>query len=242
MNHPHLTLVDGTSALSPGVQVEAELAKDRWDARRIPGFHYAPHTGNNYVNFLPIPELFRPVVKDYARCLLAAGRGAGSIDRAVSHLGHFFTFFLERYPGIQTFQPLCEQDIDAFIMRMKADAQSRGVQHLDRFVYYGISSLDGLLSYLERLQHPMKPLEPLSRITWPHHYPKNPFTKAKTFKHIPQTVLTQLETHLHHLTPTYIPVVILLRASGWRISDVLYLKLDTCLEQDNDHYWLMGDI
>jgi len=41
MNQSHLTLVDGTSALSPSAQVEAELAKDRWDARKIPGFHYA---------------------------------------------------------------------------------------------------------------------------------------------------------------------------------------------------------
>jgi hypothetical protein len=55
-------------------------------------------------------------------------------------------------------------------------------------------------------------------------------------------VLDQLDAHLQHLLPTYIPIVILLRASGWRISDVLYLKLDTCLEQDGDKFWLVGDI
>src|SRR5437588_6854461 len=55
-------------------------------------------------------------------------------------------------------------------------------------------------------------------------------------------VLTQLDAHLEHLASTYIPIVILLRASGWRISDVLYLKLDTCLEQDGDKFWLVGDI
>src|SRR5205823_4626711 len=30
--------------------------------------------------------------------------------------------------------------------------------------------------------------------------------------------------------------------SGWRISDVLYLRLDTCLEQEGDKFWLVGDI
>jgi site-specific recombinase XerC len=30
--------------------------------------------------------------------------------------------------------------------------------------------------------------------------------------------------------------------SGWRIFDVLYLKWDTCLEQDGDKFWLVGDI
>ena len=55
-------------------------------------------------------------------------------------------------------------------------------------------------------------------------------------------MLDQLDAHLQHLHPTYIPIVILLRASGWRISDVLYLKLDTCLEQDDEKFWLVGDI
>ena len=32
-------------------------------------------------------------------------------------------------------------------------------------------------------------------------------------------------THLH---PTSLPVAILLRATGWRISDVLYLKINSC--------------
>jgi hypothetical protein len=55
-------------------------------------------------------------------------------------------------------------------------------------------------------------------------------------------VLNQLDAHLQHIHPTYIPIVILLRASGWRISDVLSLKLDTCLEQDGEKFWLVGDI
>src|SRR6266851_4211659 len=59
---------------------------------------------------------------------------------------------------------------------------------------------------------------------------------------ISQNVLQQLDTHNQHLSPTYISIVILLRASGWRISDVLYLKLGNCLEQDGDKYWLVGDI
>ena len=36
--------------------------------------------------------------------------------------------------------------------------------------------------------------------------------------------------------------MVVLRASGWRISGVLFLKLDTCLEQEGENYWLVGDI
>ncbi len=44
MQTPPLWLVDGTTVLSPAAQVEAEFAKDRWDARNIPGLRYAPHS------------------------------------------------------------------------------------------------------------------------------------------------------------------------------------------------------
>src|SRR5262249_53059748 len=61
-------------------------------------------------------------------------------------------------------------------------------------------------------------------------------------KYIPQAVLKQLDQHLDQLTATYIPVMIVLRASGWRISDVLALKWENCLEQQNEKYCLVGDI
>lgn len=62
-------------------------------------------------------------------------------------------------------------------------------------------------------------------------------------KYIPDGVLLQLKEHLEHLTPPeYIPVVILLMASGWRGSDVLNLKYDTCLECTEQGWYLQGDI
>jgi hypothetical protein len=40
----------------------------------------------------------------------------------------------------------------------------------------------------------------------------------------------------------YIPIVILLRASGWRISDVLNLRYDKCLDRTSQGWYLCGDI
>jgi integrase len=102
--------------------------------------------------------------------------------------------------------------------------------------------LEELVNYLERTQNLVKPKEPVTRIIWPHHYPHLDLRRNEGVKYIPQTVLSQLDTHLQHLAPASIPIVILLRASGWRISDVLFLKLATCLEQDGEKYWLVGDI
>ncbi len=110
------------------------------------------------------------------------------------------------------------------------------------YVSYHIQKLEGFLYYLERIQSPLRPKLPTARLIWPHHYPPLDNQKPTQIKYIPQTVLAQFDAHLHHLPASQIPVMILLRASGWRLSDVLYLKLDTCLEQHGDKFWLVGDI
>src|SRR5260370_10102005 len=100
----------------------------------------------------------------------------------------------------------------------------------------------GLLFYLERVEHPIKPSEPTTRIIWRDHYPKVDHSGSGQVKYIPQTVLSQLDAHIQHLRPFYIPLITLLRASGWRISDILFLKWDTCLEQEGEKISLVGDI
>jgi hypothetical protein len=47
---------------------------------------------------------------------------------------------------------------------------------------------------------------------------------------------------MHNLPAKYLPIVILLRASGWRIGDILNLRYDTCLERTPSGWWLCGDI
>ena len=219
-----------------------ELAKDRWDARNIPGLQYAPHTGLYFVDFLCIPKVFRPPVKEYARFLLGAGRSAGTLYGHVHYLGHFFAFFIQRYPDARTLRDLTEQDVTAYVLHLKTTTNARGRKNSDRKIGERVHYLEGLLSYLERIQSPMRPSTPTPRIIWPHHYPHWEKSPSEQVKYIPQMVLKQLNAALHHLDPVYIPIVILLRASGWRISDVLYLKIDTCLQQDQNRYNLVGDI
>lgn len=237
-----LKLVEGTAALAPSVLLEAELAKDTWDARNIPGLRYAPHTSNYLINFTGVPAVFRPAVKEYAKFQLASGRAAGTLHGYASHLGHFLTFFVQRSPSTATLQDLNSQDINDFIITLKATLSKREVKDMNGHVWYHIHALEGFLAYLERIQSPLKPTEPTARIIWPQHFPRRNHAEPHQVKYIPQSVLRQLDAHLQHLSAIYIPVVIILRASGWRISDVLYLKLDTCLEQLAGKYWLVGDI
>jgi integrase len=237
-----LRLVNGTAAFSASSLLDAELAKDRWDARNIPGLAYQPHGNSPYVNFFCVPEAFRPVVKDYVTSQLASGRVAKTLNWSAYCLADFFTFFTQRYPQTCHLHALCEQDIDAFVTHLKATAVARQLKDTYQYICHRVCVLEAFLNYLERVQHSLKPVEPTTRLIWPHHYPKRETKETTSVKYIPQSILRQLESHLQRLPPACIPIVILLRASGWRISDVLYLKSDTCLQQDGDKYYLVGDI
>lgn len=234
--------IDGTSTFTSTTLIEDEFTKDRWDARNIPGLRYAPHQSNYYINFTGIPSIFRPMVKDFFKFLVAADYATKTLANRAGQLSHFFAFFLQRYHATSTLQPLTEQDVDAFVIYLRASVHQRHLKGGDRYVWEHVKALEELLSYLERRQHPARPDEPTTRIIWPHHYPQLDIRQKECIKYLPQHVLVQLDAHLHHLPALYIPVVALLRASGWRISDVLYLKQDTCLEQANGKYWLVGDI
>jgi integrase len=242
MQHFPLSLVEETAALHPADHLEVEFAKDRWDARNIPGLRYGPHGTQYYINFLHVPTRFRPLVKCYARFKFTEGRVAMTLKRGVYCVGNFLTFFVQRYPQCSTLQALSVHDIDSFIGVLKAEVEARKLKDQYQHLHHHILYLEDFLCYLERSQHPLRPCEPTTRIIWPHHYPKRDSPRSGKVKYIPQFVLRQLDAHLQQLPPRYIPIVILLRASGWRISDVLYLKLDTCLEQNDGKFWLVGDI
>src|SRR5260370_3602686 len=236
-----LHLTDGTAALSPASQIEAEFAKDRWDARNIPGLQYAPHNTHYWVNFLHVPQAFRSVVKNYARFKFTEGRVAQTLQRAVYCVGHFLTFFVEHSPSSTTLHGLSTHDVDRFIVFLKATAKQEQLKDTFQYLQSRISYLEEFLCYLDLSQDPIRPSERTARLIWPHHYPKGEPVKS-TVKYLPHEVLSPLDAHLQHLPPACIPIVILLRASGWRISDILYLKRDTYLEQNADQFCLVGDI
>lgn len=243
MEPPSFQLIDGALALTSCTPFEAEFAKDRWDAHNIPGLRYPAHTSHYGIGFTPVPADWRLLIKEYAKYLIAADRSSDTIDHLVRHLGHFLHFFSLRYPGTTNLHHLRTQDIDDFIAWIRADVQRRKLKNSNMHVSHRIQALAGWLSYLERSNHPVKPHLPLSRLIWPYHYPPVDYrSPSNSIKYIPQAVLEQLDRHLHQLTALYIPVMIVLRASGWRISDVLALKWENCLEQQNEKYCLIGDI
>ena len=100
-----------------------------------------------------------------------------------------------------------------------------------------------MLRHAQITDAPLAPNVIIDKLIFSEDIPKKPIKSANSIKYLPEEILEQLENNLEHLSPAkYIPVIIVLRASGWRISDVLNLRYHNCLVQAGDDYYLSGDI
>jgi integrase len=230
--------ISPTAALDP---VEAELAKDIWDVRHLPGVWYEPHQSAHLLNFTKIPTPFRALVKQYlrfsiTRCSLSACR-----DRLI-HLGLFFDWYCSTYPSAGDVHHLTRTDIEIYLVHLQARTNRYGKPTSADQRWRAVHALKFLLEYLERSSSPAAPLVPVSKLIWPGDCGIQPRLVPNRIKYVPEFVLQQFEQHVHTLPAVYLPAVILLRASGWRTSDILNLRYDTCLERTPSDSWLCGDI
>jgi len=150
----------------------------------------------------------------------------------------FLRFIHEQHPHWQNFKGILRKDMESYLTWYRAYTEGWRKQHYEYLV-----SLRSFLDYIQRAGYPEAPEKPHSSLLFKEDFPKRAIRSEEDIKFIPEGVLKQLEESLEQLTPSeYIPVVILLRATGWRISDILNLRYDNCLDRTTQGWWLCGDI
>ena len=214
-----------------------ETEKDIWDVRKIPGTKITENRSNYSLNFSKIPVPFRSLTKRYIKFRITiVSQSQGGHDLA--GLGLFLGFLYERHPTWKDLRNLTRKDMEAYLFWYRAYSEGWKAQH-----YKFLIGLDTFLKYIQRAQYPEAPELPSVLLLFKEDRPKIPQRTGNDIKYIPEGVLEQLEDHIEHITSTeYIPVVILLRASGWRISDILNLRYDKCLDRTSQGWYLRGDI
>jgi integrase len=220
----------------------AEFGADVWDVRRIPGARYLPHGSHRRLDFRGVPAGCQPLVKDFVRGLIAAGRSYNLCRLYLVGAREFLTRSRPEPLAPEDLRGLTAKDVEAYVLRLRGLPDGTGKPRSANQVNRMLIALNQFLRYLQRVDSPFAPAQPVERILWPEHWQAEPRRRLRREQIVPVPVLEQLDRHIHRLKAEYIPVVAVLRASGWRISDVLNLRHDTCLEHDDRGWFLCGDI
>jgi site-specific recombinase XerD len=231
----HLTLVETPEEAE--LRAQADFERDVWHIDALPGISRKDHWPQKIISFVRVPESYRPATKAYAKYLLVAmGKSAGTLIGNILYIARFLEYWTLRYPERISLAGLSVHDLSDYVTHIRASTSTPARIH-DH--YYGIWRF---AVWLQRIEHPTAPTRPADRLFDPTIAPKPKRHSQAQQKWIPESVLRQLDTKIQHLDSMYVPIVVILRASGWRISDVVSLRYDTCLQQENDKWWLVGDI
>ncbi|MCH5583494.1 tyrosine-type recombinase/integrase [Shimazuella sp. AN120528] len=211
-----------------------EFDKDIWDIRKIPGAKLSLTKTEYLLTFDSIPEKYRPFVKRYFKMKVYL-IGINQLRENRIALAMFFRFLEEHYPEWIDLSRLNRGHMEKYMVWHK--------ENYPQLTKNYWSSLYVFLEYIERAEYPEAPKISVNRLLFREEITKKPLTYRSAAKYIPEEVIQQLEDNLEYLSPSeYIPIVILLRASGWRISDILNLRYDTCLHRTDLGWYLQGDI
>ncbi|MES9731576.1 tyrosine-type recombinase/integrase [Bacillus sp. AP50] len=214
-----------------------EFEKDVWDVRNIPGARFPDHESRHKLNFSDIPAPFRPVAKRYLKFRISyLSHGQCSLDVRIIKV--FLNFIYNKYPAWNDLNALARKDIEDYLVFHNKKFHDKPFSKKSYLI-----ALNVFLETIEKLQFDEAPTVPVNLLLFKEDVPRVVTRTENDIKYIPENILQQIEEKLEHVKPSkYIPVIALLRATGWRISDILNLRYDKCLEQTSQGWYLCGDI
>lgn len=214
-----------------------EYEKDIWDCRNISGAKITNGSTNYNLNFLDIPEVFRALVKRYIR-FRSTVNSQSHCNLDIMALRLFTNYIHDKEPSWESLALLTREHMEGYLSWYKDYA----AKWKDINIKY-ITLLRAFFQYIQRAGYPEAPENPYVSLIFKEDIPRVSQKSKEDIKYIPEGVLQQLEENLEHVKPSeFIPIIILLRASGWRISDLLNLRYDTCLDRTTQGWYLCGDI
>jgi len=227
------------SFFSDFYDVRDEFEKDIWDCRKIPGIDIPVNATNYRISFVPVPPAFKKLARRYIKLRITVS-SISYVRRELGYITRFLQFIASKEPSWTNLRELSRKHIEDFLTFYLSE--------YSKLTHRVVERLTCVRSFIQRIQqfgYHDAPVTPAPSLIYFEDIPRpaelSPMSDR--IKYIPEGVMFQLKEHLEHLTPSeYIPVVMLLIASGWRASDVLGLKYDTCLDYTEQGWYLQGDI
>lgn len=210
-----------------------EMGNDIWHASRIPGAKVsaAGKRQKPSISFKRIPLYYREMVKRFMRRLVIK-RSWSHCAQMLMYIRYFFeAFYVHGYTD-GFLEKLERPDIEKYLCWVANDYEDRNATFRSK----AVSFIRQYIDYIQLAEYPQAPQKDVYRLIFEDDIPKrerHADTMGKV-KYVPEPVRMQLDACISEIEPVeMMPVYILLRESGWRGTDVLNLRYDSCLE----HLW-----
>ena len=207
-----------------------ELEKDVWHALKIPGVKLSATIIRQCpsINFTEIPEAYRPMVKRFMKRLVFR-RSWSYCREMLMYIRYFFRVFYEHGYSEGFLEKLARQDAENYLRWVAEDYEKNNATFRSKAVSFIRSWLD----YIQIAEYPQAPEQSIERLIFEDDVPKRERAAdtIEKVRYIPAPVIQQMDACIEQIEPAEMrPVYVLLRETGWRGTDVLNLRYDSCLQ------------
>ncbi|NWL87481.1 recombinase XerD [Paenibacillus sp. 79R4] len=226
--------------------VKSEIELDRWDVRKL-GLDFNITNGSHYIDFNLIPSNFKEFTKSYFKLRLI-DHGDLSWASAVGQmiiLRTFFAYINSSFPHWCDLKCLSRADILGFIeylrtQPMGGNSAKAGQKPTEKYIYRTLSATHSFLQYIQTIgfdEAPDKLVNTLILLS--EDVPRQKRRNEEAIQYIPDYVWEQVVENISSMASDTIPIILVLEATGFRICDVLQLRQNCLLEQE-DGFWIEG--
>ena len=207
-----------------------ETEKDVWYALRIPGVKLSAAMKRQHpsMNFTELPEAYRPMVKRFMKRLVIR-RSWSYCMEMLMYIRYFFRVFCTHGYAAGFLEKLTRQDVENYLCWVAEDYEKRNATFRSKAVSFVRSWLD----YIQIAEYPQAPEQSMERLIFEDDVPKRERAAdtIEKVRYIPAPVIQQMDACIEQIEPAEMrPVYVLLRETGWRGTDVLNLRYDSCLQ------------
>ena len=207
-----------------------ETEKDIWHALRIPGVKLSAALKREQptLKFKDIPAIYRPSVKRFMKRLIIR-RSWSYCRETLMYIRYFFRVFYEHGYGNGFLEELTRQDVEKYLCWVAEDYEKCNATFRSKAVSFVRSWLD----YIQIAEYLQAPKQSIERLIFEDDVPKRERASdtIEKVRYIPTPVIQQMDSCIEQIEPAEMrPVYVLLRETGWRGTDVLNLRYDSCLQ------------
>lgn len=225
-----------------------EIAKDIWDVRNL-GIPYNKSRADYLIKFDKFDPIYRNLIKKYIQQRLFV---QDSIKFATARgelitLVPFIKFLTLKYPGWTDFKLLSRNDIVEYLehlrntpMRGNRDSNYKGKEPTHYYLWRMIGGVENFLYYIQRYEWPEAPEAPIRKLIYQEDRPRLEPKNDEDYVYVTDYVWDQIYNNLESLEPQYVPILLLLESTGYRLVDILNLKQDSLIEISGE-YWIRSE-